>query len=118
MRHPPRHLVHQPSFRIGDVFVEPDLNQIHACGRVVRLECRVMDVLAYLARQGPRLVTREELVAEVWDGASICDNTLTHAVADLRSALDDSAGNPRYLDTVHRRGYRLLVEPEFLNTGT
>jgi len=68
-----------------------------------------MDVLLCLARCSGNLVTRQDLIDTVWATEFISDNTLTHAIAELRSALGCDAMNPSYIETVHRRGYRLLV---------
>jgi DNA-binding winged helix-turn-helix (wHTH) protein len=68
-----------------------------------------MSVLLCLARYSGNLVTRQDLIDTVWASQFISDNTLTHAIAELRSALGDDAKSPFYIETIHRRGYRLLV---------
>jgi len=100
---------HETSFRLGEWLVEPDLNLIRRGEEIVHLECKVMELLVFLASRGSRLVTRRELVDGVWGTEFICDNTLTHAVAELRAALGDDAHAPRFIQTIHRRGYRLLA---------
>jgi DNA-binding winged helix-turn-helix (wHTH) protein len=95
-------------FLLGPWTVEPDLNRISNDDECVHLELKVMDVLVFLARHGTNLVTRQQLVDGVWDGGFISDNTLTHAIAELRRALGDDAAQPTYIETIHRRGYRLL----------
>jgi transcriptional activator of cad operon len=101
-------VTHSP-FRLGDWTVLPDLNRLTRVGVVVHVESRVMEVLVYLARNHPRLVTRQQITDAVWRTEYISDNTLTHAIAELRSALGDNAKDPLYIETIHRRGYRLLV---------
>ena len=97
------------SFLVGDELVEPDLNRIRRGRDSVHVETKIMDVLVFLAGRGSRLVSRRELVDGVWGTEFICDNTLTHAISELRSALGDDARHPRYLETIHRRGYRLMA---------
>lgn len=97
-------------FHIGEWLVEPELNRIERNDETLHLEPKIMEVLVHLARHGPRVVTRQQLIDEVWDGGYITDNTLTHAITEIRRALGDSASKPRYIETIHRRGYR-LVEP-------
>jgi serine/threonine protein kinase/tetratricopeptide (TPR) repeat protein len=65
----------------------------------------------FLARHPEEVHSRERLIDEVWQVEAVAENTLTHAIAELRKALGDDARHPRYIETIHRRGYRLLVRP-------
>lgn len=96
------------AFLLGDWHVEPELGRLRRDDHEVRLELRVMDVLVYLACHAPGVSTRQQIIDGVWDGGFISDNTLTHAIAEIRRALGDNAANPEYIETIHRRGYRLL----------
>ena len=96
------------AFLLGDWLVEPDLNLISLGDQAIRLELKVMEVLVCLACHGFNVVTRQQIIDWVWDEGCICDNTLTHAVAELRKAFDDNATFPEYIETIHRRGYRLV----------
>ncbi len=95
------------AFRCGDWSVDPDLNRISRDGEDINLEPRVMDLLVVLARYAPRLVRKQELIDAVWDSGYVAENTLTHAVSQLRGALGDDPKSPEYVETIHRRGYRL-----------
>ncbi len=97
------------SFRIGDWLVEPSLNRISRGDTSIQLELRVMDVLVCLAQRAGKVVTRQEIVDRVWATEFIADNTLTHAINEIRTALGDDARNPSFIETIHRRGYRLMV---------
>ena len=108
------------TFRLGEWTVEPNLGRLTRDGTTVDLELKVMDVLLCLAMRPRVLVTRQDLIDTVWATEYISDNTLTHAIAELRSALGDDARNPSYIETIHRRGYRLLVgafEPDETQTA-
>jgi DNA-binding winged helix-turn-helix (wHTH) protein len=96
------------SFRLGEWHVEPDLNTISRGSESVHLEIKVMELLVFLASRGSRLVSRRELFDGVWGTEFICDNTLSHAISELRAALGDDAHRPRFIQTIHRRGYRML----------
>jgi DNA-binding winged helix-turn-helix (wHTH) protein len=96
-------------FRLGDWLIEPDLGHLTRGTSTVHVELRVMDVLVCLALHAPGLVTRKNLTESVWSTEFISDNTLTHAIAELRAAFGDDARNPTYIETIHRRGYRLLA---------
>ncbi len=69
-----------------------------------------MEVLVCLSCHGRKVVSRQQIIDEVWNGGFICDNTLTHAIAELRRAFSDNAAAPEYIETIHRRGYRLLKQ--------
>jgi TolB-like protein/Flp pilus assembly protein TadD len=73
-----------------------------------------MDVLACLVGEPGRVVTKEELLTAVWGGAYVEEGALSQAIHSLRKALGDDARQPRYIQTIPKRGYRLLapVEPE------
>src|SRR5262245_20308582 len=68
-----------------------------------------MDLLVFLANTAGRVVPKDELIDAVWDGRFIADTTLTRAVADLRRALGDDQRSPRYIETIPKRGYRLVA---------
>ncbi len=68
-----------------------------------------MDVLVCLAGRAGEVVSRRELTDTVWATEFISDNTVSHAVADLRTALGDDARQPTYIETIQRRGYRLIA---------
>ncbi len=115
-----KHPLSGRTFRLGEWVVEPDLGRLTRGGATIVLELKVMDVLLCLARKPGELVTRLDLIDTVWATEVISDNTLTHAIAELRSALGCDAMNPSYIETVHRRGYRLLVgasEPDDTQTA-
>jgi serine/threonine protein kinase/TolB-like protein/Tfp pilus assembly protein PilF len=98
-------------FLLGDWVVQPRLNRITRGDRVERLEPRCVDLLVFLARHPGEVQSRDRLIDEVWRVEAVAENTLTHAIAELRRALGDDARSPRYIETIHRRGYRLLVAP-------
>lgn len=68
-----------------------------------------LDLLFYLLERPGTLVTKEELLDEIWPGANVTENALAQAVSELREALDDEAGAPTYVRTVSRRGYRFIA---------
>lgn len=76
-----------------------------------------MDVLVYLADRQGRVVSREELLSALWPGVIVSDDTLTQAVNKLRKALCDSARSPLYVETISKRGYRLVAHVERSATG-
>lgn len=105
------------AFRLGEWVVQPALGRISRGQRIVRVRPRVMDVLLLLSARSGDVVSKRELVDEVWPGGFVADNTVTHAIQELRAALGDDAATPSYLETVHRRGYRLIPRPEMVPDG-
>src|SRR5262245_9408385 len=85
-------------------------------GITVDLEPKVFDVLRFLIARRDRLVTKEELLENVWSGTFVAPNALTRSVAQLRKALGDDADQPRYIATVAKRGYR-CVAPIVIDDG-
>jgi Transcriptional regulatory protein, C terminal len=69
-----------------------------------------MDLLAFLASRGGHVVSRDEIIDAVWEGRFIAETTLTRAIADLRRALGDSQRAPQYIETIPKRGYRLVAD--------
>ncbi len=71
-----------------------------------------MDVLVHLAANAGEVVSKRDLLATTWDQQYVADAVLTRAVAELRRALGDSAQDPRFIETIPRRGYRLIADVE------
>ncbi len=68
-------------------------------------------VLLYLVERPGVLVTREELLDAVWPDVAVTPDTLTKSIGELRVALADDSKMPRYVETVHRRGFRFIATP-------
>ena len=96
-------------FRLGEWSVHRAEGTLHWNGKSARLEPRVMDVLVYLASEPGRVISKEELLGAVWGGVYVEEGALSQAVHSLRKALGDSARHPRYVQTIPKRGYRLLA---------
>lgn len=103
--------VYQQPFCLGDFQVHPGINQIDGPAGKVSVEPKVMAVMLKLAARAGELVTREEFLDTIWSSEYGGDESLTRAVSLLRKALDDSRGGHAIIETVPRRGYRLLTNP-------
>jgi DNA-binding winged helix-turn-helix (wHTH) protein/tetratricopeptide (TPR) repeat protein len=77
--------------------------------REVRLTPRSLAVLALLAGQPGRVVSKEELFTTVWQDVAVTDAALATCIQEIRRALGDQSRNPRFIETVHRRGYRFVA---------
>ncbi len=99
-------------FELADWRVQPPLNRLVRGETLVRLEPKLMDVLLVLAQRAERVVPKADLVSAVWPGVFVSDSVITRAIAGLRRALEDDARCPRFIETIAKRGYRLLVRPQ------
>ncbi len=97
-------------FRVADWTVDAAANRLLREDREVRLEPKVMRVLVYLAQHPGRVVSREELEAEVWTGMVVGYDAVTNAVIKLRRALGDHSRKPRIIETISKQGYRLIAD--------
>ena len=100
-------------FRLGDWEVLPLRGVLRRDGREEKPEPRVFGVLIALAKRDGDLVTRDELVDELWDGRPTSDEPINRCLSQLRRHLGDKSRPHRYVETLTRRGYRLLqpIEP-------
>jgi TolB-like protein/Tfp pilus assembly protein PilF len=109
-----------PQMLSFDVFeLDVRAGELRKRGVKLRLQGQPLQVLAMLLKRAGDLVTREELRSEIWPADTFVDfdHSLHNAIARIRETLGDSAGNPRYIETLPRRGYRFIksvneVKPE------
>ncbi|HLA71687.1 MAG TPA: winged helix-turn-helix domain-containing protein [Steroidobacteraceae bacterium] len=99
----------QSGFRIGEYLVEPRQNRIVRGGSEVRLEPRVMDVLVCLAAGAGEVVSRDTLNATVWRDVVVTDQAVTNCISELRDHLGDDRSTNRVIETIPKRGYRLVA---------
>jgi DNA-binding winged helix-turn-helix (wHTH) protein/tetratricopeptide (TPR) repeat protein len=107
-------------FLVGDRLVQPALNRISGPEGEARLEPKVMAVLVCLAERAGEVVSRNTLYEAVWGQAVVTDQALTNCISELRHHLGDDRARPRFIETVPRRGYRLIapVEPSGQAAGS
>ncbi len=94
--------------------------ELHHNGRTTRLQEQPFQVLKMLIERPGQVVTREEIRKKLWPNDTIVefDHSINAAIKKLRLALGDSAEEPRYVETVARRGYRLKVAVERIEAAT
>ncbi|MDT0632295.1 winged helix-turn-helix domain-containing protein [Rubrivirga litoralis] len=109
---PPAHPILSAPFRVGDWVAEPMANQLTRGETVRRVEPKVMEVLACMAAVPGETVTKDEFMAEVWTGTIVTDDVLARCISELRKALGDKARSPSYVETIRKRGYRLIAQVE------
>src|SRR5215475_10523122 len=99
----------QKSFKVGSWIVDPSLNSVSSEGKTVRLEPKVMEVLLCLAQHSGETLSKEQLFQAVWPNIIVTEDVLRRCIGELRRAFDDDARNPHIVETISKRGYRLLA---------
>lgn len=96
------------TIHLGECLIHADVDRITRAGETRDVPRKVMAVLQLLLSRAGEVVTKEELVAEVWEGQAT-DEVLATTLYELRRALGDDARTPRYIETIRKRGYRLVA---------
>ncbi len=96
-------------FHVGEWLVEPNLNCITRANEKVCVEPKVIEVLAYLADYPGEVLSKEQIIQAVWPDTYVSDEVLRYSITELRKAFRDDAKNPQIIQTIARRGYRLIA---------
>ncbi len=96
-------------FRVGTWLVQPNLNTVSCNGTTARLEPKVMGVLLCLASQPGDPVPKEVILKTVWPDTFVTEDVLTRSISELRRVFDDDARAPQFIETIPKRGYRLVT---------
>jgi DNA-binding winged helix-turn-helix (wHTH) protein/TolB-like protein len=97
-------------FRLRDRRVTPARNSVQGPDGETGIEPKIMAVLCVLAAEPGRVFTRAELIDKVWGAEFGADESLTRAISHLRKALGDTRNEPAVIETIAKRGYRLLPD--------
>jgi len=87
----------------------PSLGRLWAGNETISLRRKTSDLLEHLLTNAGRLVTRDDLLDSVWGDTNINEEGLTNCIFEARHALGDDSRHPRFIETVHGRGYRFLA---------
>ena len=98
-------------FYLRDLLIEPTSGKVSGPDGDAHLQPRAIEILLQLAEQPFTLIERDELLRKVWGEGQGSQEALSHAVSELRHGLNDHAEDPKLIQTVPRRGYRLIEEP-------
>jgi DNA-binding winged helix-turn-helix (wHTH) protein len=93
----------------GTFRIDRRASQLFDGERAVPLRPKTWAVLLYLAERPKVLVTRDELLDAIWPDVAVTPDTLNKSIGELRLALGDDSRTPRFLETVHRRGFRFIA---------
>ena len=90
------------------VRIEPETERAWCGDRLLDLTPKVFATLRHFVERRERLVTKDDLLAAVWGDTVVSEAAITSCIRDLRRALADTSRTPRYIETVHRRGFRFI----------
>src|SRR5215471_14347860 len=96
------------TYTFGPFSLFPNRFVLVSNGASQQLTPRLLGVLQHLIRNRNRVVTKEELITEVWNGTFLEEGIVARTVSTLRSLLGDVAENPKYIRTISRVGYRFI----------
>ena len=105
--------------RVGTWLVQPGLNTISQNGTSRQLEPKVMEVLVCLAHHPSETLPKEQLIKTVWPDTFVSDDVLVRSISEIRRAFEDDARESKFIQTIPKRGYRLIapVQPVNGNAG-
>lgn len=104
-------------FRLGEWVVKPEDGSLASSATAVRLEPLLMDLLVYLCSRAGHVVPKQDVLDTVWGGRYVSDETIKGSFYQLRKALGDDPRQPRFIETLPKRGYRVLIQPSPLDTA-
>jgi adenylate cyclase len=104
----PRHQV--LGFAFGPFELTLDRYELRRGESSVPLEPRIFEVLSFLIEHRGRVISKDELWRELWGGRSVADGSLARAIQGVRQVLGDAPEQPRWIKTIHGRGYVFLGE--------
>jgi DNA-binding winged helix-turn-helix (wHTH) protein/tetratricopeptide (TPR) repeat protein len=97
------------AYRFGPFVVDRAAYRVFRDGQPLDITPKLLDLLLHFLDSAGTLVTKEALLEALWPDANVTDNALAQAVSELRQVLGDEAGDPRFIKTIARRGYRFIA---------
>jgi DNA-binding winged helix-turn-helix (wHTH) protein/cytochrome c-type biogenesis protein CcmH/NrfG len=96
-------------FQLGQWRVSPAHNSVQQGQQQRSIEHTPMQVLLYLVKHHERMVSKDELLENIWAGKVVSEDALTVAISQIRKALGDNARHPDYIKTIPGKGYQLIA---------
>src|SRR6266850_7449118 len=98
-----------PRLAFGPFIADPETGRLTEGDRVIPLTPQPFETLYYLARRSGSVVSKAELIEQLWRDTSVTDGVLVQCVMDIRRALGETAKDSQYVQTLPRRGYRFVA---------
>ncbi|WP_439402000.1 winged helix-turn-helix domain-containing tetratricopeptide repeat protein [Bradyrhizobium sp. DASA03068] len=99
-------------YRFADFEIDPGQHELRRRGSPVHAEPQVFDLIVHLLRNHDRVVSKDELIDNIWDGRIISEAAFSSRINGARRVLGDSGTEQRFIKTLHRRGFRFVGEVE------
>lgn len=99
----------QHGFRIGDFHADPQRQRLYSGEEEIRVEPKVMEVLLFLAAHQGQTIPKDHFLDAVWGETVVTEDALLRCISELRKIFDDDPRAPRYIETIRKRGYRLVA---------
>jgi Tol biopolymer transport system component/DNA-binding winged helix-turn-helix (wHTH) protein len=103
-------------YEFGDFRLDPSAKTLFCRDEPVALTPKVFDTLQFLVEHAGRLLEKDELMQSIWQDRFVEESNLTFNIKMLRRALKDDAHQPRFIETVPRRGYRFIAQVKQIST--
>jgi TolB-like protein/DNA-binding winged helix-turn-helix (wHTH) protein/cytochrome c-type biogenesis protein CcmH/NrfG len=100
------------NFRFADFEIDLARQEMRCTGAIVHVEPQVFDLLVHLIRNRDRIVSKDELFDEIWQGRIVSEATLSSRISAARRALGDSGNDQSFIRTLHKRGFRFVGDVE------
>jgi DNA-binding winged helix-turn-helix (wHTH) protein len=97
-------------FRVADWLVDREACCLVRGGQEIHLRPMLIELLAFLAERRGQVVVKDEILDRIWASRFVSESALTRSVAELRHYLGDSSDCPRFIETIPKRGYRLVAD--------
>src|SRR5687768_16029915 len=95
-------------YRVGELTLDAGRQEVRCGGKAVHVGALTYRVLLALIEAAPNVVTHDELATAVWDGRAVSNETISQRIKLLREAIGDDPHQPRYIELLRGRGYRLI----------
>jgi DNA-binding winged helix-turn-helix (wHTH) protein len=96
--------------RFGTFILDLDTRQLSRAGRIVHMSPKAFELLVVLARERPRVLSKDELQKRLWPDTFVAEANLSNLVAEVRHALGDRARSPQFVRTSHGFGYAFCAD--------
>lgn len=105
------------SFTINEWRVDPALNRLSRADEVIKIDPQNMKVLELLASRPGEVISQPEIEQIAWSGVIVTPNSVYQSIAQLRRALGDDKASPKFIETIARKGYRLIADVDGLRSA-
>ncbi len=95
-------------YRFGDCELRPQSRELFVDGQPRSVEPQVFDLLCLFAKEANRVISRDELIAQVWGGRIVSDSAISARISAARTAIGDDGASQRFIRTIPRRGFRFV----------